>query len=334
MRRVGGEGHTMNSLQFLRAICALGVVLYHVEDGAGEYFRQQHTLSLFSWGQLGVPMFFCLSGFVISYSGFLRPKSAVQFMYARCARIYPAYLFVTLLFVACLALLPAAALRTVPSVSLQKILLALVFNFGASDGYVYVAWTLFYEMMFYVCFAVVSARFAWIARCQWYAYGMAGLLLASLAAGRYRVADFLVGAVVFLVAVNPLQVGYRSWPMLALFASLLVGLAVHPVASWCGLAIVSLLALERWRPGWFASRRILSLGDASYSIYLIQVLTVSASLKAVQVMVAAVPFVARAPGLAYGLSLLLACMSTILLGVLLRRLVEKPAFAWLMAWRR
>ena len=83
-----------NSLQYLRGLSAIAVVLFHLEAGINQYLEKQNYISLFSWGKIGVPMFFCLSGFVIAYSGYLKPKKLLDFLFTRVARIYPIYLFI------------------------------------------------------------------------------------------------------------------------------------------------------------------------------------------------------------------------------------------------
>jgi peptidoglycan/LPS O-acetylase OafA/YrhL len=130
--------HKLNSLQYVRALCAIAVVMYHAEGGANQYWQSTGKISLFSWGHLGVPMFFCLSGFIIAYSGYLRPKRWWEFFYSRFARIYPAYIATAAAFVACLIFLPAGTFNSVPSVSIEQFARTLLFDFGRTGGYVYV----------------------------------------------------------------------------------------------------------------------------------------------------------------------------------------------------
>lgn len=58
MKLLGSEFHKLNCLQYVRAICALVVVLYHVEGGVNVYWKFVDQISLFHWDHLGVPMFF------------------------------------------------------------------------------------------------------------------------------------------------------------------------------------------------------------------------------------------------------------------------------------
>lgn len=325
--------HRMNSLQYLRAICALGVVLYHLERGVNVYWQTPKPLSLFSWGGLGVPAFFCLSGFVISYSGYLRPKKSVDFLFSRLARIYPAYLLVAALFVVALLILPANTFNSAPAVSLETIARTIVFDLGRMGGYVYVGWTLFYEMMFYLGFALVSFRFSTAAKNPLFYYVTASGLLACFAFSKPRIADFLIGIAVFLLLVRPLRRGWLSPPYLVLLAALSIGLFVHPVGFFCGLIILLLILGEHESPHFFASKPLLLLGDSSYSIYLVQVLTVSAALKASKLIAGYLPFKSSGYYQFYFIAVVLCLVLTILAGALMRRYLERPSYAALVAWR-
>ena len=55
------------TLDFLRGIAALLVVLFHFSGTTLSKITQESTRSLFSWGYLGVDIFFVISGFIIPY---------------------------------------------------------------------------------------------------------------------------------------------------------------------------------------------------------------------------------------------------------------------------
>ena len=143
-----------NSLQYLRGLCALAIILFHLEAGINGYFETQNFITLFSWGDIGVPMFFCLSGFVISYSEYLKPKKHLDFLFRRVARIYPVYLLTTVLYLALIILIPQEAFRSDMNLSIEKLTNTLFFGFGNYEsGYISVGWTLYYEMGFYILFS-------------------------------------------------------------------------------------------------------------------------------------------------------------------------------------
>lgn len=157
----------IDSLQVLRALAALLVVLNHVWGGAT---HAEAPGSLAHWagahyaGGLGVDIFFCLSGFIMVESLRDAPRRttlAAGFLWRRVRRIYPTYL-------ACLGamLLFATAPRILgwPGVGYaidlapldllrNVLLLPSLPGDTASKMAIPPAWTLVYEMCFYALFA-------------------------------------------------------------------------------------------------------------------------------------------------------------------------------------
>src|SRR5438270_13449154 len=93
------------ALTALRGLAAWWVVLYHFRDEVPRALFGNTLYSVISHGDLAVDFFFELSGFVIAlrYAGrFSRPNWAVykEFLIARLARLYPAYIAVLVLFIA------------------------------------------------------------------------------------------------------------------------------------------------------------------------------------------------------------------------------------------
>lgn len=106
----------------------------------------------------GVDIFFVISGFVIYISMAERPKSLCQFIVDRISRIVPAYWFYSCIFSVILIYYP----WTHPSSSFEfvhfiKSLLFIPAQNPANSGMyptLIVGWTLNFEMMFYVIFAL------------------------------------------------------------------------------------------------------------------------------------------------------------------------------------
>ena len=81
----------INSLESLRGVAALSVVLYHLP--AISFYH-------FSKGLFGVYFFFSLSGFVIAFNYFGKIKnfkSFLNFLKKRFLRLYPLHIFVLFL---------------------------------------------------------------------------------------------------------------------------------------------------------------------------------------------------------------------------------------------
>ncbi|CAA6808000.1 MAG: Unknown protein [uncultured Thiotrichaceae bacterium] len=152
------------SLQAGRAIAALLVVLYHIgmDMSLEKYFNMPAFDVPFSFGGAGVEFFFVLSGFIIFYAhrnDFDQPDRVKGYFFKRFARIYPTF-WIIFLGVSILALISASTRSVIPTdpiILLKTFLLipqdpAIVGGTGAPV--IGVAWTLQYEMLFYVTFAL------------------------------------------------------------------------------------------------------------------------------------------------------------------------------------
>ncbi len=142
------------NVQVLRAVAALLVVIVHLEaltKIAG--LPQGVTIS----GNSGVDLFFVISGLIMVVTTAERPQSSYRFLRNRITRIVPLYWLITLS-VAVIALIAPALLQSTTA-SLPQIVKSLAFiPYHRPDGVmqpvVFVGWTLNYEMMFYIIFAI------------------------------------------------------------------------------------------------------------------------------------------------------------------------------------
>jgi peptidoglycan/LPS O-acetylase OafA/YrhL len=85
------KGH-IQGLDFLRAIAALSVCFYHFSGAALPKLTNPYMKPIFSYGWLGVDIFFVISGFIIPYSLFGKNHSLSAFgnyMIKRIIRINP-----------------------------------------------------------------------------------------------------------------------------------------------------------------------------------------------------------------------------------------------------
>ncbi|MFI2412469.1 acyltransferase family protein [Streptomyces sp. NPDC018947] len=149
----------LRALDGLRLVAALMVAAYHyggrggsVADAWGSSPKLQFpTLhAYFSYGCLGVQIFFVISGFVICMSGWGR--SLTSFVASRASRLLPAYWAAVILVTAVFAL-PVVAYEAVsPSDALVNLTM-LQQPLGA-DRVLGVCWTLWVEVRFYALFAV------------------------------------------------------------------------------------------------------------------------------------------------------------------------------------
>ena len=259
-------------VQYLRALAALQVVLYHCSTAAG---RQVGL------GGFGVPLFFVISGFimVVITDENTRPGSFIR---DRAIRVVPLYWLAT----------TAVAVATLAFSFLSWPHLAASYAFlpfdrpGAEKHFfpvLGVGWTLNYEMLFYGLFTLsllVPRRFHIAAL----SLAMLGLTLAGflvrpqIAAAAFWTQPILL---MFLAGVW-LGVWWRGerrwalWPVLGCAMAYLIATRPEFVhfrealwrGMWAVLMLLAVLILEC--RGLFSKpfRPLHLLGDASYSLYL------------------------------------------------------------------
>ncbi|CAN5604919.1 acyltransferase [soil metagenome] len=254
-------------IQYLRGFAALYVVTYHV--------NADFHFPIFAYGYLGVQLFFMISGFLMTYiHGQDRGlPDAATFLRKRLVRIYPAYM---------IAFIPVV----------------LIFHFMASKGFAWhrdpinivrnlfllhnpaqsilgVSWTLVYELMFYAIFCT------WVIALQqkismllvgWLVLILGNVYFLQLATGQLLFLDqinlyFIAGCFVALV--------YQRVPYKTNRALLLLALVIFVLCPFISTATISIfitcfilcficVLYTTERPSQF----LVTLGNASYSIYL------------------------------------------------------------------
>ncbi len=150
----------LRALDGLRLVAALAVAAYHYAGRGGDishaWGTSPHTLfpalaGPFSYGCLGVQLFFVISGFVICMSGWGRPMRA--FAASRAARLMPAYWAAILVVTAVFALPWVTSFHPVSPSDLLTNLTMLQMPVGAKRV-LGVCWTLWAELRFYLLFAL------------------------------------------------------------------------------------------------------------------------------------------------------------------------------------
>lgn len=129
-----------NSIQALRGIAALFVVLEHIR--------------FLNCGAFGVDIFFCISGFMILFS---TQKSTEHFLSKRLIRILPFYWLMTLATYAILLLVPGLFAQTeADPVFLLKSLFFIPFDVGGGvlQPLLRIGWTVNCEIFFYLLFYI------------------------------------------------------------------------------------------------------------------------------------------------------------------------------------
>jgi exopolysaccharide production protein ExoZ len=291
----------MASIEAARALAAFAVVLLH----AANLMRVEHFSGhiglgqIFDFGYVGVDFFFVLSGFIITYVHFSdigRIERLPQYLWRRFSRIYPIY-WAILLFV--IAVTTAARLATGkgPGWEISSADIAGTFFLLMGEGepkYVGVAWSLQYEIVFYVafCLLLINARIGTGIFIAWGVYVLAHALdlvqfKLPLQLSNAHCLQFLCGVMVGAAARRHVMRASPSMlvaALLAFFAAVVFevygpfdrhseeGRIALGLASAAVLA--TLVALENEQairtPVWLAR-----LGSVSYSIYLGHILFIN-----------------------------------------------------------
>lgn len=159
----GKSAHMLLNLQVLRALAASSVVIAHAlhetEMLAAATGRAAVDGSSWNLG-FGVDIFFVLSGFIMTHTAALefgKSGAPLRFFLRRCARVVPLYWLLTSIML--LGALAAPSLLAVPVGSVSHVLASYFFipsgrGVGEIRPVLALGWTLNYEMLFYVFFAL------------------------------------------------------------------------------------------------------------------------------------------------------------------------------------
>ena len=151
-------GGRLESLQALRGLAALAVLTAHFKFTAQTYdFQRMPAWAASGLGGVGVDLFFVISGFVISMTADRKQQSAREFLTARAIRVLPLYWLLSLPYLL-KELLSADRNGRVILNSLFFLPLADVGKF-THPAHPY-GWTLSFEIWFYTLFALLLLWFA------------------------------------------------------------------------------------------------------------------------------------------------------------------------------
>jgi len=319
------EERRLLSIQYLRAVAACAVVVFHTcEWGQRSFFI----------GAAGVDIFFIISGFILWTIAAERPTPPGTFLLRRMARVAPLYWLMTLLVLALTALFPQLFFG--PPQSLSDIVLSFAFiqHLNAEGGpfpVISAGWTLNYEALFYLLFVA-----SLLAPERW-RYAVLAVLLVAVPVFGFLVppAHILIANMLFLqflagawLARIRLERGLYSrrvgWVMvvwgLALFALLSpFDLFMHPLRTFLwgipALALVAGLVTVEARGGLREIGWLKLLGDASYAIYVSHLITIEV----------VTHFMERRDVVYLPVATVLA----VAVGIAVHKLIERPLLTWL-----
>jgi len=267
----------LDNLDLLRGIAALAVVLFHFSNSTLPTIKPNPLGPLFSWGDLGVQVFFVISGFVIPfamYQGGYTITNAGRFIAKRMVRLGPpSWLAMGLIVAIYYAALwkngnPIEGMDW-PGMNAQSVLgnMFYTFDIGNIKPFYSVLWTLEVELQYYLIIAFVFPLLI-NARTSIVHYI---LLLSLLSASYFLYLDqviffkfnslFVMGIWAFLYLIRRID---RNYFILGGFAAILVcTIQLNiPSAIAGGLTMFAIIFVKT------KNRYAKFLGGISYSLYI------------------------------------------------------------------
>ena len=331
------------SIQIGRGLAALLVVLYHISGTIAleKYFNIKFIESIFSFGYIGVEFFFVLSGFIIYLiheKDFSQPKRLLAYLKKRLIRIYPIYLIIFIFIFVVAYFSPLK--DTLPSdlhIIIKSLLLIpqdkqIVGGTGAPV--LIVAWSLQYEIVFYILFAllIINKNIVYILIPMY--------LVALFSNYDLFIINFLINEY-FLLFLMGMAVAYLSKREFSkkiatiIFTSTLISLLTIIILKQMklftfeyqislfglifSLLILSVVNLEKKGLNLKKYSNFTLLGDISYSLYLIHFPLISILLK--------ILFFLGIGNYGFNgaiIAFLIITIVTIFSSILIHKLIEKP----------
>ena len=298
---------TLASIQILRGLAALMIVIWHsdlsVELFQNDFWRDVHPIQRAQlypfWANhlgMGVDIFFCISGFIMTLLAHKASRSdAWPFLRDRIARIAPPYWFFTICFLVLYSLsdsfhtwrMTGLLTKDVPATLLSFLLLP-----QKNGPILAIGWTLIHEFMFYyfVCFIiflnqgkrlVIYLAFAALLGIAFRLFGFE-LFLGYLFSDYY--VEFFAGALTYvwrdrLSNFSPVLLlggGMASYLSVSYAMDVFLHAPANNLIQTLGSSLTSFLLIggmlgveKRHRIHDFLfGRWAIKLGDASYSLYL------------------------------------------------------------------
>ena len=146
----------IKNLQYLRGFAAINVAYLHVLVGSEMYGMSTGIFSsIGKWGANGVDIFFVISGFIMMYTQTHNPKKTFEFYFSRINRIVPIYWLISLFIILVYLLFPEIFRNL--TLDIKKIISSFFFIAQPLTGnkpIIVIGWTLEWEMLFYFIFGL------------------------------------------------------------------------------------------------------------------------------------------------------------------------------------
>ena len=285
----------LNAVQALRGLAATLVLLSHLGQIEARTVASPLLPSSTDWGNMGVDLFFVISGFIMVYITRDWVKGGLsrlpEFLFARVTRIYPLYWIVSAALLIVWWVRPDLVFSS--SGNEPQLLNSLFLVPAYAYPLLEVGWTLVYEMMFYVLFAALlilpSKARIWgllaltIMVCVGYALGLQQGSALQFHLFSPLVLEFLAGTFVGLAYLRLRGSARLGWGLLILgLCGMLVWFVLGvpfedqgPRVWRLTLPAAALVLGAAWldRTKLSVPNFAVALGDWSYSLYLTHLLT-------------------------------------------------------------
>ncbi len=294
------------SLHILRGLGMVVIMLCHLSAMEDKYTVYRFMQPVWNLGNFVLDLFFMLSGFVILFTSWDSLHKGFAgwrvYMLRRFIRVYPVYWIVCSVSLLLYWLIPGTARPHM--FEWEHIVRSYTLISQEAWPITLVAWTLVLEVFFYLVFSVgyfVPRKLLWVGAVVWAAFVFAmntwwpdeGNAYASVFHTMFAL-EFMAGAfMAWLVFTYPaLIVRWRKemaglcvfWLVAVYFALPLLGEYWRVI--WFGgivfFLFLACIGYEMHRPALFARRRLVLLGDASYSLYLTHLMVMNGLVLVVQ----------------------------------------------------
>lgn len=278
----------INSLQALRGVAALFVVLLHLAGGINEYYGSSFFTAFFSFGHCGVDIFFVISGFIMMWvhkKDINHPEQWIHYIKRRIWRIYPTY-WIAFLFPFCLYL-AEGRIGSFKEISTLNAIKSFFLFPQEGRTVLVVSWTLVYEMVFYLFFGllILNKKVGIISLASWLCSILIFNFLIPLpihisTSSQFldlRNLEFFIGMLIALI-VQKHEISFQKILWKSAVAVLFTGIVCnyfYPITHYFLVVIpTTLFLLGTTQPkndSNYMPKSILSLGTISYSLYLTHV---------------------------------------------------------------
>jgi peptidoglycan/LPS O-acetylase OafA/YrhL len=293
----------IEGLQVMRAIAATFVMMFHgmhmLHRDTGFWFLNR-TMTI---GYSGVDIFFVISGFIILYTSDFGPFSIVAFFKKRFIRVYPIYWIVNILLLIAYFISPSPG--QLYKGNLNTVLGSLLL-LPQQQYIIGIAWTLSYEIIFYIIFAIafsISKQFLFFCLSLWtaviliaYYFHIKSQITLVDTLLNPIIIEFFLGCLIAYLFKKYTHVKGWLWLLIAGIVLYIINWSIYYKATNinpaafssymsrvylfglpAAILVFGLLYLKSGFP-----KVLVYLGDSSYSLYLIHGTVISVLLKLVE----------------------------------------------------